>query len=144
LLRDWAGADLPQRREQLDCYAAGEPAEIEAALGAACRARKIRFAFTLFSGAARVAPFARYVRSAAYVDADLDAVAGGLGWKSVPSGANVTLLRVPDEGVWYGLQQVGEDPVVSDVQLYLDLVATKGRGEDAATFILEQRLRPRW
>jgi hypothetical protein len=144
LLRDWATAGLPRKREQLDCYAPGEPAEVEGALGVICQARKIRFAFTLFSGAARVAPFARYARSAAYVDADLATVAGGLGWKPVPSGANVTLLGPPDEGVWYGLQQVREEPVVSDVQLYLDLAGTKGRGEEAATFILEQRLRPAW
>jgi len=144
LLRDWAAADLPQKREQLDCYAPGEPAEIEAALRDYCQARDIRVALTLFSGAARVAPFTRYARSAAYVDADPATVARALGWKPVPSGANATLLAAPDEGVWYGLQQVGEDPVVSDVQLYLDLVAAKGRGEEAATFILEQRLRPRW
>lgn len=144
LLRDWAAAGLPRKREQLDGYAPGEPAEVEAALSAACRARNIRFAFALFSGAARVAPFARYARSAAYVDADPAAVAAGLSWKPVPSGANVTLLGPPDEGVWYGLQQVGDEPVVSDVQLYLDLAGTKGRGEEAAAFILEQRLRPRW
>ena len=78
------------------------------------------------------------------MDADPATVARELGWKPVPSGANATLLVAADEGVWYGLQQVGEDPVVSDVQLYLDLVATKGRGEEAATFVLEQRLRPRW
>jgi len=144
LLRDWATAGLPRQREQLDCYAPGEPAEVEAALGATCRARTLRFAFTLFSGAARVAPFARYTRSAAYVDGDLAAVAGGLGWKPVPSGANVTLLGAPDEGVWYGLQQMGEEPVVSDVQLYLDLAGTKGRADEAASFVLEQRLRPRW
>jgi len=144
LLRDWATAGLPRQWEQLDCYAPGEPAEVEAALGATCRARTLRFAFTLFSGAARVAPFARYTRSAAYVDGDLAAVAGGLGWKPVPSGANVTLLGAPDEGVWYGLQQMGEEPVVSDVQLYLDLAGTKGRADEAASFVLEQRLRPRW
>jgi hypothetical protein len=99
---------------------------------------------TQFSGAARVAPFTRYTRSAAYVDADLPATAEALGWKAVPTGANVTLLAAPDEGVWDGMRQVGDDPVVSDVQLYLDLVASKGRGEEAAAFILEQRLRPRW
>jgi hypothetical protein len=144
LLRDWAAAGLPRQREPLECYAPGEPAEVEAALRDYCRAREIRVALTLFSGAARVAPFARYARSAAYVDADPATVARELGWKPVPSGANATLLVAVDEGVWYGLQQVGEDPVVSDVQLYLDLVATKGRGEEAATFVLEQRLRPRW
>lgn len=54
-----------------------------------------------------MAPFARYARSPAYVDADLPNIAGGLGWKPVPSGANATLLAVPDAGIWYGLQQVG-------------------------------------
>lgn len=144
LLRDWGATGQPRTGEQLDCYAPGEPAEVEASLGEYCRAQGIRFALTLFSGAARVAPFARYARSAAYVDADLPGVASGLGWKPVPSGANVTLLAAPDAGIWYGLQQVGGDPVVSDVQLYLDLVGAKGRGEEAATFIFEQRLRPRW
>lgn len=143
LLRDWAAAGLARKREQLECYAPGEPAEAEATLAAYCRARAIRFAFTLFSGAARVAPFVRYARSAAYVDTDLAAVAGVLGWKPVPSGSNVSLLAPADEGVWCGLQQFGEDPVVSDVQLYLDLIAAKGRGAEAATFLLEQRLRPR-
>jgi hypothetical protein len=90
-----------------------------------------------------VAPFTRYARSAAYVDAELAVAAEALGWKAVPTGANVSLLAAPDEGVWYGMRQVGDDPVVSDVQLYLDLVASKGRGEEAAAFILEQRLRPR-
>lgn len=33
------------------------------------------------------------------------------------------------------------DVVVSNVQLYLDLASYKGRGEEAAVFILEQRLR---
>jgi hypothetical protein len=36
------------------------------------------------------------------------------------------------------------DVVVSDVQLYLDLASYKGWGEEAAAFVLEQRLRSRW
>jgi hypothetical protein len=144
LLRDWAVAGLPRRREQLDCYAAGEPAEIEAAFQDFCLAQGVRAALTSYSGAARVAAFPRYSRVSACVDADPAAVAAGLGWKPVPAGANVTLLAAPDEGVWYGLQRIGEDVVVSDVQLYLDLAASGGRGADAAAFVLEQRLRPRW
>jgi hypothetical protein len=144
LLRDWGTTGLPRTRRQLDCYAPGEPEDVEASLRASCRRQGVRFALTLFSGAARVAPFTRYARSAAYVDADLSATAEALGWKAVPTGANVTVLAAPDEGVWYALRQVGEDPVVSDVQLYLDLVGSKGRCEEAAAFILEQKLRPRW
>jgi hypothetical protein len=33
---------------------------------------------------------------------------------------------------------------VSDVQLYLDLAPYKGRGEEAAVFIPEQRFHSRW
>ena len=144
LLRDWGMAAPPRTRRQLDCYAAGEPADVEARLRESCSAQGVRFALTAFSGAARVAPFTRYTRSTAYVDADLATTAESLGWKAVPTGANVSLLAPPDPGVWYGLRSVGDDPVVSDVQLYLDLAGSKGRGEEAATFILEQRLRPRW
>jgi hypothetical protein len=49
-----------------------------------------------------------------------------------------------DEGILYGAQKVDGATVVSDVQLYLDLAGYKGRGEEAAEFILDKRLRPRW
>ncbi len=62
----------------------------------------------------------------------------------VPTGANAILLRPFDEGVLYGSQDVEGDRVVSDVQLYLDLASQRGRGEEAATFLLDQRLRPTW
>jgi hypothetical protein len=35
-------------------------------------------------------------------------------------------------------------PVVSPVQLYLDLAQTKGRGEEAAAAILEEVIKPIW
>lgn len=61
LLRDWAATHAGATRARLDCYAIGEVAELEGALAHACRASSIPWAFTGFSGAARVAPFARYV-----------------------------------------------------------------------------------
>ncbi len=144
LLREWGAAFEARNRRQVDCFAQGDPPELEDALRKYCERRKIRYALDLFSGAARVAPFARYARGFAYADADLGAVAEALGWKPVPSGPNFTLLSPYDEGVWYGVRKVTGDVVVSDVQLYLDLVGYKGRGEEVATFILEQKLRPRW
>ena len=144
LLRDWAATYAGGARARLDCYADGEVAELEGALASVCTARGIPWAFTGFSGAARVAPFARSVRGAAYVDADLEAVAASLEWKLVPTGANFVLLRPVDEGVLSNAQEVGGDRVVSNVQLYLDLVRERGRGEEAAAFLLDQRLRPQW
>jgi hypothetical protein len=35
-------------------------------------------------------------------------------------------------------------PVVSPVQLYLDLMQAKGRGEEAASAIIEEAIRPLW
>lgn len=144
LLSEWASAYSYQKNPMLDCYGSAEVPDLERSLAQVCRAKGLRFAFTLFSGAARVAPLTRYARGFAYVAADATKVAGQLGWKPVPSGANFSLLTPFDEGVFSGAQEVDGDWVASDVQLYLDLIGYKGRGEEAATFILEHRLRPRW
>lgn len=144
LLRQWAVTYSYLKSNALDCFASGDPPELERALATHCRENRLTWAFTLFSGAARVAPFARYSRGFAYVAGDPAKLASELDWKSVPSGANFTFLTPFDEGLLYGAREVNGDMVVSDVQLYLDLAGYKGRGEEAATFILEQRLRPRW
>jgi hypothetical protein len=144
LLRDWGASYTYGKNLALECYGAGAPFELEQVLVSYCMAQRINYAFTLFSGAARVAPLTRYVKGFAYVLGDPGEVADGVGWKPVPSGANFTLLKPFDEGVLYGKQEVDGETVVSDVQLYLDLAGYKGRGEEAATFVLEQRLRPRW
>jgi hypothetical protein len=108
------------------------------------RANGMRYALTMTSGAARVAPFLRYSRAFSYVDGDQSAIAKDLGLKRVPSGANVTLLQPYDEGVYYGSREIDGAIVVSDIQLYLDLKGYKERGEEAAAFILENRLRKQW
>jgi hypothetical protein len=144
LLRQWVANYSYMKSNALDCFAIGDPPALEQALSAYCRKHGITYAFTLFSGAARVAPFARYSRGCAFAMSEAPRLARELGWKPVPSGANFTILTPYDEGLLYGARQVNGDVVVGDVQLYLDLASHKGRGEDAAAFILEQRLRPRW
>ena len=144
LLRQWAANYSYLKSSALDCFAIGEAPALEETLAAYCRQQKITYAFALFSGAARVAPFARYSRGFAYAVCDAPKLAWELGWKPVPSGANFMILTPFDEGLLYGARQVNGDVVVSDVQLYLDLVSYKGRGEEAAAFVLEQRLRSRW
>lgn len=144
LLRSWAEHSASRKRAAVGVYAAGDLPEIEEALRAYCVANTLRYAFTQFSGAARVAPFTRYARGAVYVDADPVSFVGSLGWKIIDTGANFMLPWPFDEGVFYGARTIGQDCVVSDVQLYLDLMESKGRGEEAATAILDQKLRPKW
>lgn len=109
-----------------------------------CRQQQVPCALTLFSGAALVAPFARYTRGFAYVGKNIREVADELGLKEVTSGPNFTILEPYDEGVFYGSNEIDDMQVVSDIQLYLDLIGFKGRGEESATFLLEQRIKPKW
>lgn len=144
LLREWASVYSYQKNVLLDCYGSGEVADLERNFSDYCRANTLPFAFTLFSGAARVAPFARYSRGFAYMAGNVAEVAQRLGWKPVPSGANFTIMTPFDEGVFYGKREMDGETVASDVQLYLDLAGYKGRGEEAAEFLIEKKLRPRW
>lgn len=103
------------------------------------------YGLALFSGASKVAPFVRFMRFFSYVEGNIEDLAAALQFKKVESGANVTLLQPYDEGVFYGLQNVnGINDVVSDIQLYLDLKGYKGRGEEAAQAIFDQRIKPKW
>jgi hypothetical protein len=106
--------------------------------------KNIQYAFALTSGSVRVAPFLRSKRVFAYIDSDLDEFAKECNFKKVDSGANVILMKPYDEGVYYFKQKVNNVNVVSDVQLYLDLNSYKERGQEAADFILTERLRKSW
>jgi hypothetical protein len=101
----------------------------------------------MFSGAKRVASFTRGVqRGYAYIASDMDVkeLAEALGLKQVDSGGNILLITPNDDDVLWQRQEVDGDSVVSDIQLYLDLASNRGRGEENAEFLLEQRIRPQW
>lgn len=144
LLEEWTVNYRYSRNSFLDFYSLKTSPQVEADLIAAARKQRIRLGLTVFSGAARLAPTVRYQRTSAYVVGDIQALANQVGLKQVTSGANVTLIAPYDEGVLYGLREIDGSPVVSSVQLYLDLMQTKGRGEEAATAILQQIIRPLW
>jgi hypothetical protein len=89
-----------------------------------------------------VAPFLRYNRAFSYILGDIETLAKDLNFKEVSSGSNISILQPYDEGVFYKEQVIGGVKVVSDIQLYLDLISYKERGEEAAKFLYEQSLFP--
>jgi len=109
-----------------------------------CDKRGWPYGLALFSGARKVAPFVRFLKFFAYIGGDIKDIADSLQLKKVETGANVTLLSPYDDGVFYGLQDIDGIKVVSDIQLYLDLKDYKGRGEEAAKALFEQRIKPKW
>ena len=52
--------------------------------------------------------------------------------RQVPSGGNLWLITPRDEGIFFETQELGGFRLVSDVQIYLDLVQTGQRGPEAA------------
>lgn len=144
LLDKWSESYSFRRNQLHDYFSFDEPKDVERRLAQYCEEGNIPYALTMFSGAALVAPFARYNRGFAYVGSRTPEVAMSLGLKDVASGPNFTILEPYDEGVFYGARTIKTLEVVSDVQLYIDLVTYKGRGEESAQFLLEQRLKTQW
>lgn len=143
LLETWVQNYDFRFNDSFDFYSI-EGKQIEKTIASYCNGKGIIYALALFSGANLIAPFVRYTRSFVYFDEEITEVAKQLNLKEVTSGANITLLKPYDKGVYYGLQNIDGLSVVSDVQLYVDLKKYRGRGEEAARYIFENRLRPLW
>jgi hypothetical protein len=143
-LSRWAESYSFRRNNMYDYFSLGSLRETERKLSEYCQDKNIEYSLTLFSGAALVAPFARYTRGFAYVSEGIQELATSLELKEVTTGPNFSILEPYDDGVFYGSRPIKGIRVVSDVQLYVDLVNYKGRGEESAKFLLEQRLKTQW
>lgn len=93
-----------------------------------------RYAFTVLTGAHIVAPYVRPTNIHFYIEneRDIEYYVGELGLRPVETGGNVSMVIPYDEGVFYGIQDVDGLNVVSNVQLYVDLMNYPARGGEAA------------
>lgn len=144
LLDKWADNYSFRKNKIYDYFSFDGPKPTEKRLAKYCQQREIPYALSLFSGAVLVSPFTRYTRGFAYVSEDIPKLAESLELKEVSSGPNFSILEPYDEGVFYGSRKIEGIEVVCNVQLYLDLVGFKGRGEESAKYLLEQRIKPQW
>ena len=143
LLDDWGKAYNFRRSQAQEYYSLSELSITEADLAEACERLGIQYALTGFSGAMRIAPMVRYNRVMAYVLGDLAALSAAVKIKPVDSGANVILLTPYDEGVFYAASAVGGIVTASAVQVYLDVVGSRARGQEAADAI-RRKLEATW
>ena len=96
---------------------------------------------TSFSGASCVAPFVRCVSVTAFFSGRIEEIKSKFSAKEVPTGANLNILVPHDYGVYFCLRQIRADYIVNPVQLYLDLITDKGRGEEAAQAVRDLELK---
>ncbi len=138
LLREWTENYDYRKNEVQEFYSIKSVTDIENALADYCNNRKIKYALTGFSGAARISPAVRY-KKAMVCAADLAEEAfSELSLKAVKSGGNLLLFIPYDEGVFYGSSRVNEIQIASEIQLYLDLQGFRGRGEEATEALYER------
>ena len=144
LLRQWSENYGYRKNVIREMYSLKSVSELEEAIALYCNRSKIPYAFTGFSGAARIAPSVRYQKAMIYA-ADLpETILTAVSLKPVNSGGNLLLFAPYDNGVFYGSFKIDDIQIASEVQIYLDLKGFRGRGEEAAEVVLERILDKSW
>jgi hypothetical protein len=147
LLNAWARAYRPQM-EPIPLWVHAEAPDI--AVARWLERKGLTFALSQFAGAWRAAAMVRYTRLTFWVDplspAALEDFRKETRAQRVDSGENVVLWQTDDESVFTGSRLLGNPPlpVVSSLQLYLDLQTVAGRGEEAAAAIYDLELAQRF
>ena len=144
LLREWAENYNYRKHEVHEFYSLKSITDVENALAAYCNNKKIPYALTGFSGAARLSPAVRYKKAMVYVTDLSEESFSQLTLKAVKSGGNLLLFNPYDDGVFYGSSKVSEIQVASEIQLYLDLYGFRGRGEEAVEMLYERIVEKAW
>jgi hypothetical protein len=149
LLKEWRGVYAYEEHRQLNCFSLSDRKSIFkklAELGAGSSVGAMPACLASFTAADELAPHVRQSRLWVYCRAQhTREIQKLLGAKEVDTGANLILLEAADEGVFEGIHLGKEGvPTTSALQSYLDLWQAGGRGEEAATAILNQCLRPAW
>ena len=99
----------------------------------AFRDQGVALCLTGFSGGVRYAPVVRYTKAHVWVDRkDIADFLNLTGCKKVDSGANVAVYVADSDEVFADCREIGESRVASPVQVYLDCMQLKGRGEEMA------------
>jgi hypothetical protein len=106
----------------------------------AAHAEGRRYAFTLHSGAALVAPNVRLPAIHCYLEGDPQPIARALGLRAGEGEGNVNLMHPYDEGVFHAPIEKGGVPVVSLPQLYADLYHYERRGREQAAYLRREAM----
>lgn len=137
LLKEWSKTYGKKTVPTYLCYSLDNPSILEGKLSNLRRDMGIDYYLTGFSGGVRYAPVVRYNKVHVYIaPEDMPEVFAYLGLKEVDSGANVIVFSLENDSYKKDSRIIGEDMVVSPLQVYLDSMQIKGRGEEIAEAVL--------
>ncbi|MEW5996113.1 MAG: type IV toxin-antitoxin system AbiEi family antitoxin [Candidatus Micrarchaeota archaeon] len=133
LLKRWAAYNTYNRRHKFVHYYTSEQ-EIEKFLEKMKSKKGPPYALTTLVGALQVAPYVRPTNIHLYVQSEQDARkwAELLELQPTEQAGNIIFAIPDDSSIFYGVRDIGGIKVVSNIQLYVDLLNYPARGEEAA------------
>lgn len=134
LMKEWSRAYSIE--ETISCYTLDNIPDFEKKCSAIFRKNNMMFCLTGFSGGVRYAPVVRYTKAHIWIMRnDVEEFLAETGCKEVDSGANVVLYIADSDEVFVDCREINQSLVASPVQIYLDCMQLKGRGEEMAEAI---------
>ncbi len=142
IMKAWAMAYGNKKDTFYECYSLDGVSGIENKLKRMKEECGINYYLTGFSGGVRYTPVVRYSKVHVYVaPEDVKEAMTYLECKQVDTGANLTIIEPYDDCILKNNRIIEESQVVSPVQIYLDCMQLKGRGEELAEAILAKEIR---
>lgn len=141
VLEEWGRAYGGKEVFSYSCYSLDSPSVLEGKLRKLKQDMGIDSYLTGLSGGVRYAPVVRYSKVHLYMaPEDIQEAVGYLGIKEVDSGANVVIFPLENDSYIKGCRIIKGDMVVSPLQVYLDSLQLRGRGEEMAEAVLKKEI----
>lgn len=141
LLRAWSNAYTVPKDRVINAYTLLPVPAFERKASKCIADKGYAGCLTGFSGGARYTPVVRYNKVHMWLsEKDIWSFMKDTEIKQIDSGANVTIYVSAEDDVYIDRREVNEDMVAAPVQVYLDLMQLKGRGEEMAEAILSKEI----
>ncbi len=127
--------------EMLDCHTLLPIPEFEDRIHQTKASSGFDCYLTGFAGGVRYAPVVRYTKVHLLVrEKNIQSFLEAVACKQVDSGANVQIHMLPSDELLHDARIIKDQQVASPVQVYLDCMRLKGRGEEMAEAILAKEI----
>ena len=141
LLLEWSKDYGKKEITSYACYSLDNVSVIEDRLKKLKKDTGIDSYLTGLSGGVRYAPVVRYNKVHVYIAPEnIREALSYLDMKEVSSGSNVVILPLENDSYIKDYRVIGESTVVSPLQIYLDSMQIKGRGEEMAEAVLRKEI----
>jgi hypothetical protein len=143
IMRSWSEAYAHKSAsfEVMDCHTLLPIPEFEDRIHRIKADSGIDCHLTGFAGGVRYAPVVRYTKVHLLVrERDLNVFLQAAACKQVDSGANVQIHVLSSDEMLHDARNIKDQEVASPVQVYLDCMRLKGRGEEMAEAILAKEI----